>query len=324
MLNTYMEENVPLDTPPIQDANEVSVPKARRFHWSGRFALIGFTVVLVGLMGVMLFAVQKQQDIRNRATGGNATLTLIPASPTVNQGIEFTEAITVNTHDQTMSAAEVHLSYDPAKLQAVKIEAGTFLPVTLTAGAVGNGAASITLGSQPTEPKKGSGVLASVTFKLLTNATADIAFTNATQIAAVGRTDNAVGTKTGAQVSPAGGTPTPPTPTPTDVPPGDPTPTPTPTSTPIPTATPTPQDQSGQIPPATTPAVQFGSLRVNPTPTPASRITQAPTVPLVEEIPAESFPTVPEEVTPPTDTGFLAALRNFFVNLFGGLFGRNR
>ena len=222
----YMDNT---DNPPTNDSNihdpTVSGPPPVLLLLS---ILIVFSGIIVGSI-----MIRKPQTIRDRASGNRIALSLVPSTQTISAGQEFTEAITANTNGQTVSAAELHLSFDATKLQAVKIDAGTFLPVVLTAGAIGNGTTSITLVSQPTAPQKGSGILASVRFKLLTNTPTDVVFADTTQVAAIGRTDNAVGTKTGAHITTA----TAPTNTLAPAPSGAHTATPTPTKAPTPLVT---------------------------------------------------------------------------------------
>lgn len=257
-----------------QSAHQVIIHPRRKLPL---FPIVSILIVIAALI-VSISATGKPQEIRKKAANNGVALSLIPAAVTTSSGQEFTEAITANTNDQTVSAAEIHISFDATKLQGVSIDAGTFLPVVLTPGAIGNGTASITVGSQPSAPQKGSGILASVKFKLLTNTTTDIVFADTTQVAAIGRTDNAVGTKTGAHVTTASAptntpTPTPktfgtPTATPTPKPTGTPTPTQKPSSTP--TATPTPTGM-----PTPTPTTPITSTNT-PTPIPTSTPTPVP------------------------------------------------
>ena len=187
----------------IQDPTVSGLPPKMQKHVSlPILLLLSILIVFSGII-VGSIMIRKPQTIRDRASGNRIALSLVPSTQTISAGQEFTEAITANTNGQTVSAAELHLSFDATKLQAVKIDAGTFLPVVLTAGAIGNGTTSITLVSQPTAPQKGSGILASVRFKLLTNTPTDVVFADTTQVAAIGRTDNAVGMKTGAHITTA-------------------------------------------------------------------------------------------------------------------------
>ncbi len=210
-------------------------------------------LLLLGLFAITFLAARERQEIRKKASGTGVSLMLIPANITASAGQEFTVAISINTKDLTVSAAELHLTYDPAKLQAEQIQIGSFLPVELVPGAVGGGNASITVGAIPTAPKKGTDVLASLKLKALTDGASDINFASTTQVAAIGQTSNVVDTTTGAHIVVGNITSTPtntPTPTTTqsDEPTATPTPTPqqgaTPTPTLTPTSTPTPTPQT--------------------------------------------------------------------------------
>jgi hypothetical protein len=175
--------------------------------------------------------------------GKVVNLTMAPATSTVTQGSNFTESLNINTGTDQVSAADLHITFDPTRVAVQSITAGTALPVVLTAGTFDNtaGTASITLGSQPTTPFTGSGALATVTFRSVGSGSAAIAYAATTQTASVGKTGNTLNTATGATVT-ITATVTP-SPTPTKTPSPTPTASPTPTGTPGPTPTPAPTKQ---------------------------------------------------------------------------------
>jgi hypothetical protein len=295
--------------------------------------ILSLLIIVAGLLtGIVM--INKPQDIRKRASVNDVALSLVPATQTVTPNQEFNEAVIIDTNDQNVSAAELHLSYDVTKIQAIKIEAGTALPVVLIPGTVGGGNVSITLGSQPTSPLKGSGILASITFKLLTNTASDISFTDATQIAAIGRADNAVGDKTGAHVtspvlSTATLTPTPhitttdtPTPTVSNTPTATPTVSGTPTPTQIVLASPTPTtanppSSTGTSTPTSTPTPTikmpsrgFSIIGTTASPTPTAQMAQE-FFPTETSIPLRTI--TPTPPTPPVNPikGILITLRKY-------------
>src|SRR3989344_1324312 len=120
------------------------------------------TVLLLGLF-VGLYLVQKVQEIRRKAQEVGVDLSLVASADSVLPGEKFSVDIVVNTNGLSLSAAEV-----------------------------APGVASIILGSLPTEPKTGTGTLATINF-LATAASAnpvDIMFATGTQTAAVGFTSD--------------------------------------------------------------------------------------------------------------------------------------
>lgn len=210
--------------------------------------LIVTTAFLLVALGLSVILVGQKQEIRKKAAGNGVILGMSPSTVSAAPNDIITMGITVNTGDKTISGAELHLTYDASKLEAQSITAGNFLPVVLTQGQISGGNISITLGSQPTDPKKGSGILASITFKALVPSTSRIDFASSTQVTAIGETNNVLQSADGAQVTintppsttvapsatsiPATSTPAPSV---TPVPSLTPTSTPTPTSAPTPT-----------------------------------------------------------------------------------------
>jgi len=163
------------------------------------FALIGTIIIGVSLTNKK--QVVKKSVLMPTIQKGVA-LSLAPSTQSVSKGQEFTEDIIIDTKDQIVSGAELYVAYDATKMQALEIKEGSFLPVILAKGTIKNGLISITLGCQPSSPQKGSGVLATIKFKLLSTATSDITFTDKTWVSAINnKTGNTVESKTGATIS---------------------------------------------------------------------------------------------------------------------------
>jgi hypothetical protein len=102
----------------------------------------------------------------------------------------------MNTNADAVSAAQLHLSYDPTAIQILSFTPGTQLPVILVPETHVNGTIAVTLAATPPTPFKGAGVLGVLTIKVLTAKQSTISFTNATQVAAQGKNTNALASKT--------------------------------------------------------------------------------------------------------------------------------
>ena len=137
------------------------------------------------------------------ALAGGPTLTALTSASTVAPNGQFTVTVQMDTKTYQVSAAEIHLIYPADKLQAMSVQAGSFLPSVLGAGATGTGTASITVGSGMT-PKQGSGPVMLVTFRALAAGTAQIGFASDTQVAAAGQSSNAIDTMTPVSVTVSG------------------------------------------------------------------------------------------------------------------------
>lgn len=192
-------------------------------------------LVLAFVLGVLVTAVQKPQELRRKAAPAT-TLSFVPSSTTVQRGAAFTLDVAVDTGENTISAVDLTVSFDKDRLKAQAIVAGDFLTTVLVSGSITDSQAKITLGSPPTFPHKGKGKLATVTFQAKGEGTTQVRVDDATQVAGIGEGDNVVVGKTPATVTITGGgggpQPSPaPTPTANSRPPAS-TSTSTPTSTP--------------------------------------------------------------------------------------------
>lgn len=208
---------------------------------------------LAAAVGATLYLVKQRQETRSKAAPAT-TLSFSPASATANVGDIISLQILINTGDNTVSAAELHLNYDQTIFQGEQITPGSFLSTELVKGQIGGGSAAITLGSPPTSPQKGTGTLAVLKLKALkaTTTPSKITFDQSTQVAGIGEGGNVLVSKGEASITVAGtqvsNTPTI-TPSPTAIVTGSVTPsiTPLPTSytSPTPTATPSPTNTPG-------------------------------------------------------------------------------
>lgn len=218
--------------------------------------LIGIFLLLS--IPVTIFLVLQSQELRKKAAPATV-ISVQPSAVSKQLNDTFSVAVAINTGDNTVSAAELIITFDSSILEAHSLSAGDFLTVVLVPGAVTATTATITLGSPPATPKKGSGTLATVSFKAKGVAgSTQIGFGSGTRVAGIGEQGDVLvgktpGTVVIAEESAPSATPTPiptPTPTPPTSPP-DPDDTPTPTPTPLsddsadddtlppPTATPT-------------------------------------------------------------------------------------
>ncbi len=197
-------------------------------------------IVLIFLaiaVAVTVYLVKQRQDLQNHAAPAtNLSLQTDNSTPNVNQ--QFSVTVKIDTAENTVGAVEVHISYDSAKLQGISITKDASWAQELIAGTIGNGTASITVGSSPTTPLHGTGNVAVLVFKALATGSTQIAFTGNTQAQGSGEQGDVVVGKTPVTVIIAGTPAATATPTPTSIP--NATATPTPTRSASATATPTP------------------------------------------------------------------------------------
>ena len=193
-----------------------------------------------------------------------STLVLTPSSGSHKTGETFNVDVVLDTKGADIDGVDLYsLRYDKALLQVVdanttvsgvQIVPGSLFPVT-AANTVDNSAGTIVFSQLTTGGShyKGSGTLATITFKVLTTGTATVKFdftagkTNDTNVAGDGVDTLTAVTNGSYTLAKGDGTVPSPTPTPPPAPTPAPTPSPTPTAVPItstgdetPTPTPVP------------------------------------------------------------------------------------
>ena len=197
-----------MDEQSIQETQNLPVPcvgagiPPQPYHHANKNVLLLIPMVMILIIGIGFFMLtqQKTQDTQSRASLTGVTLALSPANKTATIGETFTLGITMNTDTDTVSAAELHLSYDPTAIEIVIFTTGTPLPIVLTPETHTNGAISVTLGVQPTTPFKGANIVGTWTIKILTAKQSSMSITSDTQVAALGKTTNALVSSTGSTI----------------------------------------------------------------------------------------------------------------------------
>jgi hypothetical protein len=126
-----------------------------------------FLYVVIGLLllGIpaTIFFLGQQQDVRTRAAPAT-TLTLTPAVQTVKVGDNFKLNVDIAPGVNQVVTANIHVTYDPIKLEAKTITNGPSAPRVLNSGVIENGTASIVVGASNTQPIVTSGTMAVITF----------------------------------------------------------------------------------------------------------------------------------------------------------------
>jgi hypothetical protein len=165
------EPSIPVETPVTPDKKyDIHFRKSNK---PIVYALLSL-LVLVGGMGIALVAIQKPQDVRNRAANTGPSLALEPATKTVNNGDTISWGVTINTGSDTVSAVELKLTYDPTALQIVNFAPSAAFSTVLSKEAHNNGTLSVALGVPPTTPYKGSAIVGTLTGKIINNKSSNI------------------------------------------------------------------------------------------------------------------------------------------------------
>jgi hypothetical protein len=221
-----------------------------------KIGLLIIVVFLIVAIPVTFFVLKQQQELRQKAAPAT-TMYLTPAQKTAQVGETFTLDININTGENSIVAASIHLTFDPAKLKAQSIVNSSQFPNILSSADTSQaGKVSIAVGSPSiSQPFRGVGTMATVRFSVLQPSDTPVVINFGPESFAgsigEGSTNALIGTTpANIIISSSGSTPTP-TPT-TSV--GSTTPTPTstpqnpnPTTTPTTRLSPTPTMISGQL-----------------------------------------------------------------------------
>jgi hypothetical protein len=253
-------------------------------------------VILLFLASVPLavYLVKQRQEIRMKAAPAS-TLEFTPSSRTVSVGDSFTLEVVLETGENIVPAAELHITFNPAVFEATSLLAGPDLDNIYDGPIIdnGTGAAFIVVGDVQS-PVNGVGTIASITFSVVgeSGQTEKVDFSDETQAGAwyeeginvlVGMTPALI------TVSQAEGpTATPTTATaPTATPTTGAGPTATPTTATAPTATPTTGAGPTSTPttaaaPTATPTTGAGpTATLEPTSTPPTTGVSLPTLSMI-------------------------------------------
>lgn len=130
------------------------------------FLLLTGVFILVAIPVTVLF-INQNQDARSKAAPAT-TLAFSPSRITRKVGDTFQLEVVIDTGENQVVAAELHLTYDPEKLEAQTITNGSLFPNILSSGVIESGTADITVGAaSAAQPVSGTGTVAVVKFKAL-------------------------------------------------------------------------------------------------------------------------------------------------------------
>ncbi|MBI3384569.1 hypothetical protein HY030_00020 [Candidatus Gottesmanbacteria bacterium] len=207
--------------------------------YPGKFSLFGLSflilaAILAFITATIVTSPSGKQDLRSKAAPSTQlyfypqTLSVISSLPR-DQSVN----IMINPAGNSVTAAEIHLSFDPTKINIKNIVPSSLFPNILTIPVIDNqlGKANFTVGV-PAASSGSSAVseiasIASVYFTYTKAGSSTINFTSDTQAAGLNETGNVITTLTPLSILVQ-------TPTPTFTPTPSPTLSPTPSPTPIP------------------------------------------------------------------------------------------
>lgn len=165
-----------------------------------KFSLKVFVIVIL-IVGIIIAVVLsgQRQSFKNFASQKGTTIALVPnwIVGEVNQKYEI--QITINTGEDSITAAQIHLRYDPKKLEIIDIKSGSFLSA-MVGNSIDSGIASALFITSPENPQKGFGNLGTLEVRLLDQEGSEIRFTQDSRITAAGKSSNSLETAIGTRL----------------------------------------------------------------------------------------------------------------------------
>lgn len=219
-------------------------------------------MLLLVAIPVTIFVAGQRQEIRKKAAPAT-TMAIAPPTVSKKVGEVFTMEITIDTGENQVVAAEIHISFDQAKLEAQTITNGSLFPNILASGTVQPGGASITVGAADAkQPVRGTGTIATLKFLAKENADSPTSIKLGSNSFVGGLGEGATNVLAG--TTPASVTITKDRAQNTPTPPAKQDPAPQGTSMPTPTITALQATTSGQISqtPTPTPALSVKTLKI--------------------------------------------------------------
>ena len=159
-------------------------------------------VVVIGAIGLSLYAVQQRQVFNTEAKGrpsnpGSGKKTSAPVQLYFKATDEFqlgnqTRVDVVMSNSVPVAAADVTVTFPSDVLRVVSVSPGSYLPNVLSGPKVGNGEIMLVAGSSVAAAAEGGGTIATITFETIAAARGNtqIDFGTQTDVAGLGTDAN--------------------------------------------------------------------------------------------------------------------------------------
>lgn len=150
-------------------------------------------VLLLAGIGAGVYLIRRQTEFREKAAP-SSTLALVPSKSNPQIDETFTVSANINTGSNNVLAAELHVTFDETKVEAVGAANGTFFTAPKNVGPSidnNNGTLTYTVYIDPgTPPRQGEGVVAILTFKAKAAGNTTVALSSETNVGADNSTND--------------------------------------------------------------------------------------------------------------------------------------
>jgi len=153
------------------------------------------TFFIVGLLAMVVYYVKFRQNT-GPSHAGTIKVQLVSTTSTVKKNDVFNVDVYLDTQGVPVTGADIRVRYDPAKLVATSVTPGNFLPVVFVPGKINVSSAlvQLVLGANLPNPANGTGILAHIKFKVISQGTRAHIYTGPdTAISTVGSAGNVMG-----------------------------------------------------------------------------------------------------------------------------------
>lgn len=175
--------------------------------------LLTVLLLLVGGIGTGVYLTQTPNQTVIQATLSSAEISFKPAAIQTETGSGFNIDVFGNANGNQITGVKLAFKYDPEVLELTSISPKQFLPKILTAPVIASGSAAVSLGTDGNSGISGSGILATLSFRVKTQqaTSTQISFEkDKTQVNVLGNPNNLVGNLDSAKITITPGSPNPP------------------------------------------------------------------------------------------------------------------
>lgn len=162
--------------------------------------ILVLTIVLIALFFFGKFYIDTLQNAKTKATYLGSVLSIVPNNIEATVGETISFDVTLDTNSASVAGILMDLAYDPIAVELLTFTPTQILPVIASPFQSASGSGSITLLSNPESPYNGAGVLGRFTAKILSQKNLSIEFTQATQVASLGKATNDLASSSGIMV----------------------------------------------------------------------------------------------------------------------------
>lgn len=132
-----------------------------------KLAIIVVGILLLAAIPLTVFLAGQRQEMRKKAAPAT-TLSILPSTVVKKVNDTFAVDIQIDTGENQVISADIHIVYDPDALEAQTVTNSTLFPSILSSGVVDRGTASITVGAPSNaQPVTETGTVATVRFKAI-------------------------------------------------------------------------------------------------------------------------------------------------------------